>query len=101
VERVAGTARIDDIAIRVYQDSDPAGPGDLLRSWTWNYCACVHGAIVLRDRIHDKDKDPSFSAKQTRAKDERVWTEINERPFLAHSSGRSNFRFGIGNRDSK
>jgi hypothetical protein len=45
---------------------------------------CVYGPIVLRDRIRDKDKDPSFSAKQTRAKDERVWTEIRECPFLAH-----------------
>jgi hypothetical protein len=45
---------------------------------------CVHGAIVRRDRIRDKDKDPSFSAKQTRAEEERVWAEIHERPFLAH-----------------
>jgi hypothetical protein len=37
-------------------------------------------AIFCRDRIRDRDKDPSFSAKQTRAKDESVWTEINERP---------------------
>ena len=26
----------------------------------------IRDAIVLRDRIRDKDKDPSFSAKQTR-----------------------------------
>jgi hypothetical protein len=52
---------------------------DLLRCSIWDYCVCVHGAIVIRDRIRDKDKDPSFSAKQTRAK-ESVWTEINERP---------------------
>jgi hypothetical protein len=32
-------------------------------------CSC---AIVLRDLILDKDKDPSFSAKQDRAEDERV-----------------------------
>jgi hypothetical protein len=44
---------------------------------------CVYSPIVLRDRIRDKDKDPSFSAKQTRAKDERVWTEIRECPLLA------------------
>jgi hypothetical protein len=25
---------------------------------------CIHGAIVLRESIRDKDKDPSFSAKQ-------------------------------------
>jgi hypothetical protein len=24
---------------------------------------CIHGAVVLRDPILDKDKDPSFSAK--------------------------------------
>jgi len=30
---------------------------------------CVYGAIVFRDRMRDKDKDPSFSAKPTRAKD--------------------------------
>jgi hypothetical protein len=90
VERVAGSAHIDDIAIRVYQDSDPAGPGDLLRCWTWDYFACVHGAIFFRNHIHDKDKDPSFSAKQTRAKDERVWPEINERPFLAQRGPNSN-----------
>jgi hypothetical protein len=41
-------------------------------------------AIFVRDRIRDKDKDPSFSAKQTRAEDERVWAEIHEHPFLAH-----------------
>jgi len=35
VERVAGSAHIDDIATRIYQESDPAGPGDLLRCWTW------------------------------------------------------------------
>ncbi len=58
---------IDDIAIRVDHDTDPAGPGNLLRCRTWK--SCVHGAIVLRDRIRDKDKDPSFSAKPTRAKD--------------------------------
>jgi hypothetical protein len=38
-------------------------------------------AIFYRDRIRDKDKDPSFSAKQTRAEEERVWAEIHERPF--------------------
>jgi hypothetical protein len=32
---------------------------------------CVYGAIVFRDRIRDKDKDPSFSAKQTRVEEER------------------------------
>jgi hypothetical protein len=79
VERVAGAAHIDDIAIRVYQESDPAGPGDLLRCSIWDYCVCVHGAIVIRDRIRDKDKDPSFSAKPTRVNDER---EIRERLFL-------------------
>jgi hypothetical protein len=78
VERVAGAAHIDDIAIRVYQESDPAGPGDLLRCSIWDYCVCIHGAIVIRDRIRDKDKDPSFFAKQIR--DER---EIHERLFLA------------------
>jgi hypothetical protein len=41
-------------------------------------------AIFFRDCIRDKDKDPSFSAKQTRAEEERVWAEIHERPFLAH-----------------
>ena len=80
MERVARAAHIDDIAIRVYQESDPAGPGDLLRCSIWDYCVCVHGAIVIRDRIRDKDKDPSFSAKQTR--DE---SEIHERLFLALS----------------
>jgi hypothetical protein len=29
----------------------------------------VRGAILCRDRIGGKDKDPSFSAKPTRAKD--------------------------------
>src|SRR4029077_2902123 len=43
--------------------------GNLLRCSIWDYCVCVHGAIVLRDRIRDKDKDPSFSAKQTFVKD--------------------------------
>jgi hypothetical protein len=28
----------------------------------------VYGAIVFRDRIRDKDKDPSFSAKQPRGR---------------------------------
>jgi hypothetical protein len=44
---------------------------------------CVYGPIVLRDRIRDKDKDPSFSAKQARVKDEPVWAEIRECPLLA------------------
>src|SRR5580704_15091243 len=83
VERLAGSAHIEDIATRVDQDSDPAGPGDLLRCLTWGWC--VHGAIVFHDLIRHKDKDPSFSAKQTRANDERVWTEIHECPLLALS----------------
>jgi hypothetical protein len=33
---------------------------------------CVYGAIVFRNRIRDKDKDPSFSAKQPRVTDERL-----------------------------
>ena len=52
-----------EILPRVTQD-----PG-LQFADVWAYCACVHGAIVIRDRIRDKDKDPSFSAKQIRAKD--------------------------------
>jgi hypothetical protein len=44
------------------------------------HCAIVSGfastavtdAIVIRYRIRNKDRNPSFSAKQTRAKDERV-----------------------------
>jgi hypothetical protein len=36
-------------------------------------------------QISTKDKDPSFSAKQTRAKDERVWAEIHECPLLGAS----------------
>jgi hypothetical protein len=35
-------------------------------------------AIFFRDRIRDKDKDPSFLARQTRAEDERLWAEIHE-----------------------
>jgi hypothetical protein len=30
-----------------------------------------------------RDKDPSFSAKQARVKDEHVWAEIRECPLLA------------------
>jgi hypothetical protein len=41
-------------------------------------------AIVLHDRIRDKDKDPSFSAKQIRANDEGVWAAIRQCPLLAH-----------------
>jgi hypothetical protein len=37
-------------------------------------------ADVFRDRIRDKDKDPSFAAKQGRARHERIWAEINEGP---------------------
>jgi hypothetical protein len=41
-------------------------------------------AIFFRDRIRDKDKDPSFSAKQTRAEDNVSGPKSHERPFLAH-----------------
>jgi hypothetical protein len=45
---------------------------------------CVHCAIFCRDRIRDKDKDPSFSAKPTRVNDEGVCAAIRECPLLAH-----------------
>jgi hypothetical protein len=48
-------------AMRKYQESDLAGPGDLLRRSTWG--GGVHGAIFIRDRLRGKDKDPSFPAK--------------------------------------
>jgi hypothetical protein len=41
-------------------------------------------AIFFRNRIRGKDKDPSFSAKQTRVEVSVFWAEIHERPFLAH-----------------
>ena len=34
---------------------------------------CIHGAIVLHEIIRDKDKDPSFSAKQARSVNARVF----------------------------
>jgi hypothetical protein len=40
--------------------------GDLLRSSTWG--SNVYGDMFFRDLIRHKDKDPSFSAKQARAK---------------------------------
>lgn len=70
VKRIGGSTHIENITARPDQEPDPAGPGDLSRSSIWDYCACVHGAIVFRDRIRHKDKAPSFSAKQTRAKDD-------------------------------
>jgi hypothetical protein len=39
---------------------------------------CIHGAIVLREIIRDKDKDPSFSAKEARSVNARVCTKIPE-----------------------
>src|ERR1700731_2911206 len=64
VERLAWSAHIEHVATWVDQQTDPAGFGDLFRCLTSG--RCVHGAIVFRDRIRDKDKDPSFSAKQPR-----------------------------------
>jgi hypothetical protein len=32
--------------------------------------------MIIRYRIRNKDKDPSFSAKQARVNDERVWAEL-------------------------
>ena len=43
--------------------------GDLLQC---SISKQVHGAIFIRDRIRGKDKDPSFSAKQSATEDERV-----------------------------
>jgi hypothetical protein len=45
---------------------------------------CIHGAIVLHKIIRDKDKDPSFSAKQARSADARVWAELGNVGSLAH-----------------
>src|ERR1700731_460752 len=69
VERLAWSAHIEHVATWVDQQTDPAGFGDLFRCLTSG--RCVHGAIVFRDRIRDKDKNPSFSAKQLRVTDER------------------------------
>jgi hypothetical protein len=40
---------------------------------------CIHSAIVLRKIIRDKDKDPSFSAKQARSVNARFRTKIFKR----------------------
>ena len=41
---------------------------------------CIHGAIVPREIIRDKDKDPSFSAKEARSADARVWAGSRNGP---------------------
>src|SRR5579883_2679490 len=64
-KNIGGSAHIKNITARPNQQSDPAALCDFLRCR--NLDTFVHGNIFFHDPIRDKDKDPSFSAKQSRA----------------------------------